>query len=74
MAIRCYHVTTEQGAVYGAAATAKRDAMAMVQDRLSELIEDDGRPCDDRPKSVTDTGPWPGAKYGTTLQYIGPRD
>jgi hypothetical protein len=66
--IRCFHVTTEQGAVFGAAATGKRDAMSMVQDRLRD------EESDDRPATVSNVGPWPGTEYGTVLCYTGPKE
>lgn len=58
----CYHVQTEQGDTYGVAATTIRDAMQMVQDRLT----DNGG--GDRPKSAKRMATWD-ADYGTVLWY-----
>ena len=62
MSVTCYHVSTADGQVYGAAATSKRDAMVMVQERLAG--EDGG----DQPVSAQNMGPW-SAEYGTVLHY-----
>ena len=60
--MHCYHVTTEAGRTYGVAATTKRDAMQMTQDRLT------GEGSQDRPARAEDVGTW-GAAYGTVLAY-----
>ena len=61
-AMTCWHVTTEQGRVYGVAASCRRDAMQMTQDRLT------GEGSADRPATAEDVGPW-GAPFGTVLAY-----
>ncbi len=61
--IRCFHVHTEQGHVYGVAAHGKTEAKLMVQARLS--VEETG----DRPTKAEDFGSWPGVPYGTVLNY-----
>ena len=61
--MKCYHVTTKGGEVYGVAATTKRDAMQMVQDRLSSE-----EPGTDRPERASLVANWD-AEYGTVLHY-----
>jgi hypothetical protein len=58
----CYHVTTYRGDVYGAGATSKRDALAMVAERLDLDGSTDG------PAVAERVGPW-SAPYGTVLAY-----
>jgi hypothetical protein len=59
---KCYHVTTADGEVYGVAATTKRDALQMTQDRLSR----EGRT--DKPATAKLVATWD-ADYGTVLHY-----
>jgi hypothetical protein len=60
--MRCFHVHTKEGEVYGVAATRKRDALQMVADRLyDEEVRDE-------PISAERVGEWD-AKYGTVLHY-----
>jgi hypothetical protein len=62
--IHCYHVSTEQGHVYGVAAHGKTEAKVMLQTRLT------GEDSTDRPvASVRDFGTWPDVAYGTVLNY-----
>lgn len=63
----CYHVATAQGATYGVAATTKRDALQMVQDRLSNEL-DGLEPTADVPTTAQRVDTW-NAAYGTVLQY-----
>lgn len=74
--MRCFHVTTEQGARYGAAAHGKREAKQMVQDRIggedADAVALGFDPSGDRPAKVEDMGPWRGAEYGTVICYDGP--
>jgi hypothetical protein len=64
-ALRCFHVETDNGATLGVAATCKRDALQMTQDRLSS------EGWNDRPVRAADVGSWT-AEYGTVLAYSGP--
>lgn len=59
---KCYHVTTAQGEVYGVAATTKRDAMQMTQDRLTSESSTD------KPATAQLVARWE-ADYGTVLHY-----
>lgn len=61
--MRCYHVRTKAGEVYGVAATEKRHAIQMVADRLYD--EDN---LSDAPVGAELIGTWD-AKYGTVLHY-----
>lgn len=80
LVVKCFHVTTEKGGRYGAAATRKRDALQMVQDRLSREDAEAGEvgcpeaAAHDRPAKAEDMGSWPGAEYGTVLCYVGPSE
>lgn len=58
----CYHVTTNSGEVYGAAAPNATDARAMVAARL----RDEGS--DDWPARAARVGMWT-TPYGTVLHY-----
>jgi hypothetical protein len=58
----CYHVTTTNGDVFGVAATTKRDAMTMTQERLTR--EGWGT----SPVRAERVGTWD-ADYGTVLAY-----
>lgn len=73
----CFHVTTAHGATYGVAATSKRDALQMTQDRLSREDRERaefGMPLEgDRPVKAERVAVW-GAEYGTVLCYTGPRE
>jgi hypothetical protein len=60
---KCFHVTTANGEVYGVAASTKRDAMQLVQDRLSSEL-----PGTDIPVSAQCVAMWE-APYGTVLHY-----
>jgi hypothetical protein len=60
--VKCFHVTTARGEVFGVAATRKADALAMTAARL----ERDG--IDDAPRSARFVGSWRAA-YGTVLWY-----
>jgi hypothetical protein len=55
-------VITAHGEVYGVAATTKRDAMQMTQDRLTSESSAD------KPATATMVGRWE-ADYGTVLHY-----
>jgi hypothetical protein len=60
--MRCYHVTTTDGLLYGAAATSKRDAMIFVQERLHR---DESTA---RPVKAEDVGSC-GWSYGNVICY-----
>jgi hypothetical protein len=70
----CFHVTTTAGHTYGVAATSKRDALQMTQDRLSrEYAERESflsalENYRDAPVKAEFVGTWT-APYGTVLWY-----
>lgn len=76
--MRCFHVTTEQGARYGAAAQGKREAKQLVQARISREDADAVAlgfdPTGDQPATAEDMGPWRAVEYGTVVCYDGPRE
>jgi hypothetical protein len=61
--MRCYHVRTKGGEVYGVAATRERDALQMTADRLAGE-----EPGTDEPVGAELVGEWD-ATYGTVLHY-----
>jgi hypothetical protein len=60
--IKCFHVFTAEGEVYGVAASNRSDAMQMTQDRLT------GEGSTDKPLSARHVAMWE-ADYGTVLHY-----
>jgi hypothetical protein len=62
--VKCFHITTERGSVFGVAAATRMEARAFFYERAARTFTDDvirG--------SVVYAGLWT-ASYGTVLRYV----